>query len=86
MDEKLYTRICEESRKAVQESNKRWKEEIEKRKKAKKKIYVYNEFGAYIDEFFSPQEAAEEYGLSVQQVNASITYKKFYNGIIFSRK
>ena len=86
MNEKLYTRICEESRKAVQESNERWKKEIALRKAAKKKVYVYNEFGAYLGECLSPQEAADTYGLSVHQVNASITYKKFYHGIIFSRK
>lgn len=86
MDKELFDRICEESRKAIQESNERWKKEIAFRKAAKKKVYVYNEFGAYLGEYLSLQEAADTYDLSIQQVIASITYKKFYHGIIFSRK
>ena len=86
MDKELFDRICEESRKAIQQSNERWKKEIAFRKAAKKKVYVYNEFGAYLGEYLSLQEAADAYDLSVQKINASISYKKFYHGIIFSRK
>ena len=86
MDEKLYARVCEESAKAIHASNVRWKEVLKEREKYKDRIYAYNEFGAYVGEYLSPQEAAETHEISTQQVVASITYKKFYHGIIFSRK
>ena len=72
MDKELFDRICEESRKAIQQSNERWKKEIALRKAAKKKVYVYNEFGAYLGEYLSLQEAADTYDLSIQQVIARI--------------
>lgn len=85
MDKELFDRICEESRKAIQESNERWVKVKEKIKTNRYEIFVYDECGALIKVCKSVGEVCTIYDVTPQRVNSSIRYKSFYKGVRFSR-
>ena len=85
MDKELFDSICEESRKAIQESKERWAKFKGKFKTNRYEIFVYDEYGALIKVCKNIEEVCMIYDVTPQRVIACIRYKSFYKGVTFSR-